>query len=33
VDRWTGSWHGIEDVIEQLIKLQYYRLYVLPFDQ
>lgn len=28
---WTDSWHGIEDVAEQWIKLQYYRWYVLPF--
>ena len=28
---WTRSWHGIQDVMEQWIKLQYYRLYVLPF--
>jgi hypothetical protein len=28
---WMQSWHGIEDVVEQWIKLQYYRLYVLPF--
>ena len=28
---WTASWHGIQNVVEQWIKLQYYRLYVLPF--
>ncbi len=28
---WTQSWHGIEDVLQQWVKLQYYRLYVLPF--
>ena len=28
---WTRSWHGIEDVTEQWLKLQYYRFYVLPF--
>lgn len=28
---WARTWHGIQDVIEQLLKLQYYRLYVLPF--
>jgi hypothetical protein len=28
---WTRSWHGIENVATQWIKLQYYRLYVLPF--
>jgi hypothetical protein len=31
VDTWTQSWHGIEEVLEQWIKLLYYRLYVLPF--
>src|SRR5262249_24045868 len=28
---WTKSWHGIQNVAEQWVKLQYYRLYVLPF--
>ena len=28
---WTKTWHGIEDVAEQFLKLQYYRFYVLPF--
>ena len=28
---WTSSWHGIEDVAEQFVKLQYYRFAVLPF--
>jgi len=28
---WTNSWHGVEDIAEQWLKLQYYRLYVLPF--
>jgi hypothetical protein len=27
---WTRSWHGIQDVLQQWLKLQYYRLYVLP---
>jgi hypothetical protein len=31
VDTWTRSWHGIQDVVQQWLKLQYYRLYVLPF--
>jgi hypothetical protein len=31
VDSWTQSWHGVQDVVEQWLKLQYYRLYVLPF--
>lgn len=28
---WTRSWHGVENVAEQWLKLQYYRWYVLPF--
>src|SRR5262245_22658408 len=31
VDTWTRSWHGVQNVLEQWIKLQYYRFYVLPF--
>ena len=31
VSNWTRNWHGIQDVMEQWLKLQYYRLYVLPF--
>jgi len=30
-EAWTDTWHGIQNVVEQWIKLQYYRLYVLPF--
>ena len=30
VDSWTKSWHGLQEVAEQWLKLQYYRLYVLP---
>ena len=26
---WTKTWHGIQDVIEQFLKLQYYRFYIL----
>jgi hypothetical protein len=26
---WAKTWHGIQDVIEQFLKLQYYRFYVL----
>jgi uncharacterized SAM-binding protein YcdF (DUF218 family) len=29
-DRWTDTWHGVEAVGEQFVKLQYYRFYVLP---
>jgi hypothetical protein len=28
---WTRSWHGMQTVSEQWLKLQYYRWYVLPF--
>jgi hypothetical protein len=31
VNNWTQTWHGIQDVVEQWLKLQYYRLWVLPF--
>jgi hypothetical protein len=31
VHNWTRSWHGVQNVVEQWLKLQYYRLYVLPF--
>jgi hypothetical protein len=31
VDTWFQSWHGIENALQQWVKLQYYRLYVLPF--
>src|SRR5436190_3144055 len=30
-DNWTRTWHGIQDVALQFVKLQYYRWYVLPF--
>ena len=30
VKHWSRSWHGIQDVLQQWLKLQYYRLYVLP---
>jgi hypothetical protein len=30
-ERWTDTWHGIQQVIEEFIKLQYYRFYVMPF--
>ncbi len=29
--RWTETWHGIQQVAEEFLKLQYYRFYVLPF--
>jgi len=32
VNTWTQSWHGVQDVAEQWLKLQYYRMYVLPFQ-
>jgi hypothetical protein len=31
VNTWTDSWHGIQSVAEQWLKLQYYRVHVLPF--
>lgn len=31
LDTWTRTWHGVQDVAEQWLKLQYYKLYVLPF--
>jgi len=30
-DRWTASWHDIQTVLEEFLKLQYYRFYVMPF--
>lgn len=30
VSDWTRSWHGIQDIVQQWTKLQYYRFYVLP---
>lgn len=30
-ESWTESWHGIQEVTEEFLKLQYYRFYVLPF--
>jgi hypothetical protein len=32
VETWPASWHGIQMVGEQWLKLQYYRFYVLPFS-
>jgi len=29
---WMGTWHGIQNVSEQFLKLQYYRWYVLPMN-
>jgi len=31
INSWTDSWHRIQNVAEQWVKLQYYRFYVLPF--
>jgi hypothetical protein len=31
VDNWGSTWHGIQNVVEQWGKLQYYRFYVLKF--
>ena len=30
-ERWMDTWHGIQEVTEEFFKLQYYRLYVIPF--
>jgi hypothetical protein len=30
-ERWADTWHGIQQVTEEFVKLQYYRFYVLPF--
>lgn len=32
-ENWTSTWHGIQEVTEQFIKLQYYRFYVLPLSR
>lgn len=29
-ETWASTWHGIQEVTEQFLKLLYYRLYVLP---
>jgi len=29
IDNWTETWHGVQGVVEQFIKLQYYRFWVL----
>jgi hypothetical protein len=31
-DTWNRSWHGVQQVAEQFLKLQYYRFYVLPLE-
>jgi hypothetical protein len=30
LDTWPRTWHGIEQVLEQYIKLEYYRFFILP---
>jgi hypothetical protein len=30
-ERWTETWHGLKEVAEEFLKLQYYRFYVIPF--
>ena len=30
LENWSSTWHGIQEVAEQFLELQYYRLYVLP---
>ena len=29
-ERWTATWHGIQSVAEEFLKLQFYRFYVIP---
>ncbi len=31
-ENWMDSWHGIQDVTQQFLKLQFYRFYVLPLS-
>jgi hypothetical protein len=31
-ETWAKSWHGIQEIVEQFVKLQYYRFYVLPVE-
>jgi len=31
-ENWTETWHGIQEVTEQFLKLQFYRFYVLPLS-
>ena len=30
-ERWTATWHGMQEITEEFLKLQYYRFYVFPF--
>jgi hypothetical protein len=30
-EHWMDTWHGIQDVTQEFLKLQYYRFYVIPF--
>jgi len=30
-ETWAGTWHGVQDVALQFMKLQYYRFWVMPF--
>jgi hypothetical protein len=32
VKTWPREWHGVQEVAEQWLKLQYYRFYAVPFD-
>ena len=31
-ENWTDTWHGIQEVTEQFLKLQFYRFYVIPLS-
>src|SRR5262249_30224825 len=30
-ESWTATWHGMQEITEEFLKLQYYRFCVLPF--
>ena len=32
LENWTHTWHGVQHVAEEFIKLQFYRFYVLPLS-
>ena len=29
-ESWLDTWHGVEQILEQYVKLEYYRLFILP---
>lgn len=32
-ENWTRTWHGVQEVVLEFLKLNYYRMYVLPFKR